>query len=195
MMVLPLSMPCCTSWNQAFLSETSCRERHCSSATFSAGKYDDDISNVCSSRTEHIATATKSLAQTFVICDNRAQRFIPPGVMVMPDQWGDGRSCAQWENKTHVWRKISDASGRGKPSSRAAELYVRREQTASVPHNFGGARVNSSLTRPDMNADYRNHLIASTVYKPNLSKTMFTVSLSRTSICTHRAHLRNNVIS
>ena len=99
MIVLPLSMPWAPAGIKPFLSETIWRERHLPSANFSAGKYDDDISNICSLRTEHIATATKSLAQTFVICDNLAQKFIPPGVTVKPDQWGDGRSRAQWENK------------------------------------------------------------------------------------------------
>ena len=42
------------------------------------------------------------------ICENRAQRFIPPGVTVKSDQkcnpcWGDGRSRAQWENKKHMF--------------------------------------------------------------------------------------------
>ena len=80
--MLPLSMPCCTSWNQAFSLRQAAEGVTFQARTSLHEKYDNDISNVCSSRTEHIATATKSLAQIFVICDNRAQRFIPPGVTV-----------------------------------------------------------------------------------------------------------------
>ena len=67
---------------------------------------------------QNTATATKSLAQTFVICDYRAQRFIPPGVNVGVTVV----AAPSGKIETHVWRENSMRQVKEKPSSCATEL-------------------------------------------------------------------------
>ena len=85
------------------------------------------------------------------ICENRAQRFIPPGVTVKSDQkcnpcCGDGRSRAQWEKITLYGERF--------------QMRQVRENRRLVPLPRQSARLEAQV-----------------------SKTMFTVSLSRTLMC------------
>ena len=95
--------------DSSFFSKTNRRERHFLGTNFSAGKYDDDTAvSVLQTRTHR--DSHNIVGADIRIFENRAQRFIPPGVTVKSDQkcnpcWGDGRSRAQWGNKNTCFER------------------------------------------------------------------------------------------